>query len=67
MQASRGTPQQPPNNFHLLTKNGTTNAKRAAINAKYNSMKKEIQINVVCLFITAGPIIKLCAGGGGGQ
>jgi len=22
---------------------------------------------LVCVFITAGPIIKLCAGGGGGQ
>jgi hypothetical protein len=39
-------PPKPPN-FHLLTKDGRKNEKQAAINAKYNSMRKEIQINVV--------------------
>jgi hypothetical protein len=36
------TPQLPPS-----YRTGKQTAKKAAINAKYSSMKKEIQINVV--------------------
>jgi hypothetical protein len=44
-----GTPWEPLKhpNFHLLTKTQKANGKRAAIDAMYNSLKKEIQINVV--------------------